>query len=311
MVELIRRLGPMARLVCRHLPLWLLELLPAASRGTVSKMLTRPLMLRVIGRLAANVARFNGKGRVIERELRVVAKRDLLLRLNIAEYTQCGYYFEIPNEPLVRRLLTGGDVFVDIGANVGLFALLGSLEFKHVLAIEPAPESLGRLRSNVSRSEAGNVETIGVAVSDHRGQMRLNYNPLNAGGNSLSPFDPDYVRHSGVQGWDGVDVAVETLDELVASRLAEDLRIGLIKIDVEGHEVPAVRGALGTIERCSSDLFVEVGCSRSKVDELLGLLPPDYFAVDPATGERLGDADRVPFDVFFVRQRADSWSTEP
>lgn len=118
-------------------------------------------------------------------------------------------------------------VFLDIGANMGLFSLVAAknLACVRIVAIEPVPATFHALTANVRRNHAGIVTTVMGAVGSSSGrQIHLTYNP----------------RHSGMSArvaprTDTVTAAVVSTSDLDA--LVDDDGLPVIaKIDVEGAE---------------------------------------------------------------------------
>jgi hypothetical protein len=89
------------------------------------------------------------------------------------------FYFGVWEPNLTSFLasrLRDGDVFVDVGANIGYFSLLASrLVGRHgkVVAIEASPNIFAMLSANLARNGAANVEAINIAVSDRVGTTQL------------------------------------------------------------------------------------------------------------------------------------------
>lgn len=72
--------------------------------------------------------------------------------------------------------LKPGDVFVDVGANIGYFSLLASKLVGpggRVVAIEASPEVFDLLRRNLELNKAHNVRAVNVAISDREGSLQL------------------------------------------------------------------------------------------------------------------------------------------
>lgn len=128
----------------------------------------------------------------------------------------------------VTHLLREGELFVDIGANLGAFTLLAAgIAKARVLAIEPAPETLPWLREHITLNGLSDrVEVAATALSDAPGEIRM------TAGLGASNRVSD----------DGIAVPVTTLDALLGGRVPT-----LIKLDVEGHEAPVLRGAAATL----------------------------------------------------------------
>jgi len=180
------------------------------------------------------------------------------MRLDISDLIQETILLEDHWDPLLTQLLRDelrpGNVFIDIGANVGYFTLLGAkyvgLDGK-VLAIEPNPTVAVLLRQNLARSQLSNVMVEEVACSDSDSAPRLVlYIPSdhNIAKASLSE------RNAGP----GTRVEVEstTVDQLVVKHSLP--RVDLIKIDVEGAELGVFRGMKETLARFRPSVVTEL-----------------------------------------------------
>lgn len=148
----------------------------------------------------------------------------------------------------LRTLVRPGAVLFDVGANVGFFTVLGARlvgPSGTVVAFEPHPENVARLRRNVDLNAAANVVVVAAAVSD-------------AGGERLLDARHTATAHlvGGGAGPGSVRVEAISLDEFVAQR--PDLAPAVVKIDVEGHEAEVVRGMRATLGRAGPVLICEV-----------------------------------------------------
>lgn len=120
-------------------------------------------------------------------------------------------------------------VFLDIGANIGGYALAVAAQAgprARILAIEPQPEVFERLIYNIRVNPFGTVKALGVAVADRDGELTLFLDPRNKGEASVKIVSADHARQ--------VRVAARTL-----LGIAQDERfdhIDAIKLDVEGAE---------------------------------------------------------------------------
>lgn len=133
--------------------------------------------------------------------------------------------------------------FVDIGANTGYYSYHFSKTFQHVDAFEPVFEASKMLRV----LQNPNLNIHNIALSNHNGTQKF-YIPLKDGRTepglaSLEPRDGDCeVRN----------VPIKMLDDFGF----ED--VDLIKIDVEGHELKVLQGAVETIKKCKPVMIIEV-----------------------------------------------------
>jgi FkbM family methyltransferase len=143
------------------------------------------------------------------------------------------------------RLIDPRDLAIDVGANVGYMTSLmvertgGS---GRVVAVEPNPEVYPLLAHNVARwraaPDAPVIETHELALSDHDGTAMLKVPALFARNQGRASID----RREGGDGADPwhatVGVALRRLDDLLG-----DCDVGLLKIDVEGHETKVLYGS--------------------------------------------------------------------
>ena len=129
-----------------------------------------------------------------------------------------------------RRLLQPGDLFVDVGSNVGSYALWAADAGARVIAVEPSPEAARRLRRNVALNDFPiTVRECGLA--DRPGRLTLSTGQDTT--NHLL-LDPDAV---------GDSIEVDTLDNLIGDRFVTG-----VKIDVEGAERLVLDGAVRALE---------------------------------------------------------------
>lgn len=143
-----------------------------------------------------------------------------------------------PEARIVRRLVRAGDHVVDAGANIGYIALLlsrivGPAGVVH--CFEPVPVTFDFLSNNLRALGLSNVRAYRAAVSDAAGTARMTTPDYAGGGENLYE---SHVVAGDAAGTFQVDVV--RLDDAVG---ADAPRVRFVKIDVEGHELAAVRGA--------------------------------------------------------------------
>ncbi len=130
---------------------------------------------------------------------------------------------------------------LDVGANEGLFTLFFRKRVGpggRVIALEPSERELTHLKRNLRINRFLDVEVVPLAVGDHVGRARLSLAEAgHAGHNALGTPAAPWVERGRFQ----VEVEVSTLDTLSDARNWP--RIALIKMDIEGSELRALRGA--------------------------------------------------------------------
>lgn len=147
---------------------------------------------------------------------------------------------------VIRGVLKEGDVFLDIGANVGYFTMLASSLVKaagKVIAFEPNPQNLQLIYSSLLESRVENVTTYPYAASDVAAILRFTTVGSNGG---------VVTEHSKEQKYFSLVPSV-ILDEI----LENESKIDLVKIDIEAHEPAAIRGMEGLIKKLRPKIITE------------------------------------------------------
>ncbi len=164
---------------------------------------------------------------------------------------------------MLRELLRGRDLFVDVGANCGLYSLIACHAGVPVLAIEPNDLNFRRLQENLVHNRYEKAEALNVALGEVKGKCLLY-----GGGEGASLL----------KNWGGMastyarEVEVETLEGLLRSRPSTE-RI-LIKIDVEGHEPAVLSGARGLLMREKAPTWIIEHSFRENQD---GVVNPRFL----------------------------------
>lgn len=139
--------------------------------------------------------------------------------------------------------LRGGDVMLDVGANIGWYSVLCDRMAEPgaaIFAFEPDPDNGALLRANLERNHASRVQVVTSAVSDSEREATLHrFGGGNRGQHTLLPL------YSG----DDIQVKTTTLDAFWARAALDARRLRLTKIDIEGHEAAAMRGGAGVLAR--------------------------------------------------------------
>ncbi len=160
------------------------------------------------------------------------------------------------HEPLTTNLLKQelkrGMTCLDIGSNIGYYALLEQKivgKEGRVITIEPSPLTFSYLKKNLIQNGFGDLESYNFALSSYDGRARL----LMAEKSNLSKIvNASESPPGGVV----IDVPTMTLDSFAAQHNLN--RLDFLRMDVEGHEGEIFRGGLQTIERYGPILLMEV-----------------------------------------------------
>lgn len=148
---------------------------------------------------------------------------------------------------LLKGILSPGMTFVDVGANIGLFTVIGSRlvgEYGNVWAFEPESENFRLLTENLCLNGSTNVHAQMLAVGNRRESVVLHLEKNSIGTHSL-------LRRHGSDG-EQVPVDAVTLDDWFVDIPGE---VDLMKIDVEGYEPFVLEGCQGLLRRTRYVLF--------------------------------------------------------
>jgi FkbM family methyltransferase len=241
----------MASLTAQPLPVPALTV-PAHRRATLRLIRALPvgqlLALRTFRRLCRQGGNVQiGRtyfGAAMECEL-----RDLI--------PSCIFHFGIwePNiSAFIQNHLKPGAVFCDIGANIGYHTLLASKVVGAdglVIAVEPSPVTVEKLRQNLERNQIRNVRIVQAACAAEAGTLTLFEGPRGNSGMATTV--------ASVGGQAACQVPALPLTQILTPE--ERSRVSLIKIDVEGAEVPILARLLDEVDSFNRDLtlLVELG----------------------------------------------------
>lgn len=156
---------------------------------------------------------------------------------------------------VVRSILRPGGVFVDVGANVGWYSLLGASlagPGGHVLAVEPNPRNVRLLEASRAKNGFDQITIFAGAAYDTDTWLALGTDGSN--GNVLS-LDLATPRSSRPVPCSYV-VPATTLDGLLRER-SLTTEVDLVKIDVEGVEARVIDGARELLEQQHPPILME------------------------------------------------------
>ena len=171
---------------------------------------------------------------------------------------------EYETTALVKSIVAPGDVIMDIGANIGYYALMESGlagSAGKVYAVEPNPQSVEILKRNVQMNGLKNVKVFSLAIGDKDGAGKLNISRKSNWCSMSGEKSELFV--------DSVEVAVVSVDSFIKDRARPDF----IRMDVEGFEYEIIKGMRKLM---ASDgrlgLLIEVHAAFLGVDKTRALL---------------------------------------
>ena len=153
-------------------------------------------------------------------------------------------------------VLQPDEVFVDVGANIGVYSMVASACGARVVAFEPVATARAAFEENVrlNRAEA-TTRVHPVALSDEPGKMKITN-------------DLESSNHLVVGEGEGTWVDVCRLDDVLEADKPRS-RIGVIKVDAEGFDANVLRGAQSTLSRYRPAVIVEVWAGGRDVRAVL------------------------------------------
>jgi FkbM family methyltransferase len=196
---------------------------------------------------------------------------NFFMELNPTEHIQqqlfwYGYY-EKDLVDLIRTILRPNNVFLDVGANVGYFSLYAAINdpTARVFAFEPVKELFEKLEKNISINHLENIQPIRAAVGERNEEKEMFLSGDDNKGMSSFRKPENFSGKT-------EKVKVMSIDDwLVVSGIG---RIDVIKMDIEGSELAALKGMKKTLQSIRPLLIVEINPGTLS---LFGLSPADIY----------------------------------
>ncbi len=150
-----------------------------------------------------------------------------------------------PEVQLIKYLGDGG-IAIDVGGNRGYYAYQMKQYFSGCHVFEPNPNTVKQLRAGLR----GDAEVHAVALSDRHGESELRI-PIVSGVDTVGRATIESTNNLFEQEYKTVCVPMQPLDDFTFEK------VSLLKIDVEGHEMAVLNGAVKTIHDSSPTMIVE------------------------------------------------------
>jgi FkbM family methyltransferase len=221
-----------------------------ATRG-ITSLITDEILTRSIGWMRRRVAQstpFHGIIVPIDDHIgqRVIATGRF-------EATQLEGITQLLQAPESVGISAPDGIFVDVGANIGLYTIALHRFFKKTIAIEANPLTFSILQANVALRKLDDTECICIAASNASGEASISFpSNGNLGWATISPKRYDCA----------IEIKKRPLDEI----LSASSRIGMIKIDVERHEREVIEGARNILQRDRPMILFEFLASEGADD---------------------------------------------
>jgi FkbM family methyltransferase len=173
-------------------------------------------------------------------------------------------FYEPITAMVIKELVQPGGVFIDAGANIGFHSLFlaATHPLARAIAFEPSPKMFRLLTANVAVNGFTHIKCEPFAIGDANTSAQLFLSASDHSASLRPDFDPKIVGQ--------VEVSTITLDHYLEQHTVDAPLV--IKLDVEGNEVAALRGAQETIKARRPDIVVEAASDADP--ELATLLGP-------------------------------------
>jgi FkbM family methyltransferase len=205
--------------------------------------------------------------------------------------------YEALSTIILRSILRPGDIAVDGGANVGYFSTLFSRcvgPTGKVHAFEPGPHTVGLLQKTVASLCLGNVKLHPYAIGEVEGVV------------NFATRSDGYDQHQYVlRASKSADSQIETvsvrsvrLDDQAAAEAFSDGRCALIKCDVEGFELEAIRGAKDLLVQPNAPVWMlEISrhdAALTRLEELISQFRGYRLFIAPLEAREMAQLSPLP-----------------
>jgi FkbM family methyltransferase len=218
-----------------------------------------------------------------------------------------GRYEGASLETLRQLLLREGitSTALDVGANIGNHTVFFAGFFQHVIALEPNPATYAVLQLNTRALP--NVSCLRLGASSAKDSLRFHVNARNMGDSRVIAVDAVTAGDEDAS----ITIDVVPLDSIAS---IQSSHIGLVKLDVQGHELEVIRGLSDTLRRQAPLIVFEqeaneiVGGTSATLDEIRRAGYAYLYAIEPRRpllGHAVPGLLRVPLELLEILIRGD------
>ena len=219
---------------------------------------------------------------------------------------------EITSSEEVKKILKQNDIVLEVGANIGYYALMESKivgKNGKIYACEPVEKNYDILNKNIKINNYENIETYKIALGAKNGKEKINISECS----NLHSMSESFISD------ETTEVDVLTVDTFLKDKMTPTL----IRMDVEGYEWEIVKGMEKTLmDKNLKNLYIEIHPSLMKHDDVmellktlkkrgfkiskmsLGTIPEliiDGITIDEILRKGMPKPHRVGAETFFIR----------
>jgi FkbM family methyltransferase len=203
-------------------------------------------------------------------------------RKGTLDFQFANYAYEWSVKCFMNEHWKGKKLFIDVGSNVGTYAVMLAGKGLDVIAFEPAYENFKALNINMMiNGYEKQLRAFNFGLSNERRIVGFNYDPMNTGASHLDtiPYENEISAKRAIH----TEIELQIFDDLT-SKLNIDPNDGvLIKIDVEGMELQVIDGAKNFIKN-HKNLTMVMECAHTRKEDLMKKLDSlgsfEYLEVD-------------------------------
>ena len=177
------------------------------------------------------------------------------LDTHFADFIEQELNYQRKSYDAALQYVTNRSLAIDIGAHVGFFSMYMMNDFESVRAFEPIPDNRECYMANMEHFyKDDDWKCFNIAASNKKGKVNI---------------DRQSEHNSG--GWEVSSSGREFNTDMI-DNYSEEWNVGLVKIDVQGHELPVLQGMLKTMNKNKPVILIEVvhrGVTNEDIDALL------------------------------------------
>ena len=166
---------------------------------------------------------------------------------------------------ILNKELSSGNVIIDLGANIGYYALMEANivgNDGYVYAIEPSPSNVDLLRKNISLNNYNDiVEVFQMGASNKTGKEKFYTSEMS----NLGTFSP--TRYYGKSRMTKSSPTISTKTTTIPDFIVDKKPIDFMRMDIEGYEVEVFEGMMPMLENKSFSPKILFETHRPKYDD--------------------------------------------
>ena len=191
---------------------------------------------------------------------------------------------------IFEKYLKSGDNFIDIGANLGYMSINASKivgSKGKIIAFEPDNTIYNLLENNISLNNAENIILNKIGLTNYNGEASFNI----ATESGLSRLDNNNNNLEGLILQTKTTIKVNTLDSYLLDHNFTNIKIQMIKIDVEGQELNILKGAINVLKDSNPIIILEIN-------------PGALIQNDLSLTNIINFLDPLNYDSFFINSHS-------